>query len=124
MNWPFLMLTALPGFPQARSKSVWRAEKCRDLQNIDDVGDIGDLVGFVNVGENGHAEFALHSVEDDQPVDQSRPAKAGVAGTVGFVKAGFEDIAEPELVADFFDVMADRQTQFAGFDNARAGDDE
>ena len=58
----------------------------------------------MHIGEHRDAKFLFHAFEHDQAVFQAGAAKAGVAGAVGFVEAGFENVAEAQPVADLLDM--------------------
>ena len=55
-NWPFLMLTGLPGAATRRMKLVCRHRNAGRLQHIDHGGDFRERRVLVHIGEHRHAE--------------------------------------------------------------------
>ena len=105
-NWPFFTLTTLPVCAAATSRSVWRAQEGRDLQDVDRLRDGGALVALMHVGQNRQAEFLADIGEDRQRLFQSRCRAPCSAGAVGLVEAGLVDQPDAELSQASFSAPA------------------
>ena len=83
------------------------AEESRDLDQVHDLRDRLGLFRGVDVGGGGDPEFLFDRLEMfESLLDPDAPLGVD-GGAVCFVEARFEDVGEPERLADRFAVPAD-----------------
>ena len=96
------------------------AEKGGDLQQIDVFGGDVRLLGGVDVGGDGHAEFLGDFTEDPAAFLDAGAAEGVDRGAVGLVERGFEEEMNAGAVGDFLERAGHFPSEGLGF-QARRG---
>src|SRR6185437_6401203 len=72
----------LAGFAAGNEKICLSREKRRHLKNVDHLCRHRNLLAFVHISEYRNAHIPFDLIKNLQPLMQSRPAKAAVAGAI------------------------------------------
>ena len=72
----------------------------------------------MDIGRHGESGLPLDLLQNPQADFKSGAAKTLQAGSIGFVKARFEDHREIEFGLDFDERFGDAKNEFLGFDDA------
>ncbi|MNT30627.1 hypothetical protein D3C72_1664320 [compost metagenome] len=67
------------------------------MQDVRDFGNRSGLPRFMHIGDDGHAEFLLHRLEDLHSLFQARPAIGMDGRAVGLVERGLEHVRNAQL---------------------------
>src|ERR1700722_18883081 len=92
-----LDIDSAPGFAGGDQQVSLAAEEGGNLQHVD--GLCGDFAmrRLVDIRKNREAGVLSEPAEDGDALFESRAAKAGHAGAVRLVVAGFEDVGNAEV---------------------------
>ena len=100
------------------------AQKCGNLQDVDDFGDARNVGRFMNVGEHRDVHFVFDFFQDAQALFEAGAAEAVDRGAVGFVVGRLEDEGHIQRTRDALDDFRHEQGMLFAFNHARARDEE
>src|SRR5262245_37313201 len=113
-----------PGRRRGPQQIGLATEERGDLQDVRDLGRLVGLMSFVNVGDDGRADFVLDLSQYAQPFFHSQAAKRAGGRAVCFVVRGFEDERDVEPRRDARNLAGHHHRVIFRFDHAWAGDQE
>lgn len=120
----FFYIDGAPGASGSNQQVGLTAEEGWNLEHISAFSGDFALRGFVDIGQHGQSGRVGETAKNSRAFLQTRAAKAGHRGAVGFVIRSLENIRNAEVGCDALEGIGHFAHMRFALDNAWAGDEE
>src|SRR5216683_3787580 len=121
---PLLDVHRTPAERRRHNQVGLAAEKCRNLQNVDNLSDGSHVGRLMHIGEHRNVHFVFHLFQNAQAFLDPRPAVAADRGAVRLVVRGFEDERKVEGTHHALDDLRHAQGVLFALNHTRPGNEE